>query len=116
MQDTFRPPWFHRNVASEFMGLIHGAYDAKAEGFVPGGASLHNCMSGHGPDASTFEKATSADLSKPDYVRDTMAFMFETRCVIKPTRQALETSQLQAEYFECWQGLKKNFAPPTAKN
>jgi len=116
MQDTFRPPWFHRNVASEFMGLIHGAYDAKAEGFVPGGASLHNCMSGHGPDASTFEKATSADLSKPDYVRDTMAFMFETRCVIRPTRQALETSQLQAEYFECWQGLKKKFAPPAAKS
>jgi homogentisate 1,2-dioxygenase len=55
-EDTFRPPWFHRNVASEFMGLIHGAYDAKAEGFVPGGASLHNCMSGHGPDAATFEK------------------------------------------------------------
>src|SRR5437764_2986997 len=103
MQNTFRPPWFHRNVASEFMGLIHGSYDAKAEGFVPGGASLHNCMSGHGPDASTFEKATSADLSKPDYVRDTMAFMFETRCIIRPTRYALEASQLQAEYFQCWQ-------------
>ena len=65
MQDTFRPPWFHRNVASEFMGLVHGAYDAKAEGFVPGGASLHNSMSGHGPDAETFEKASRADLSKP---------------------------------------------------
>ena len=65
MQDTFRPPWFHRNVASEFMGLIHGAYDAKAEGFVPGGASLHNCMTGHGPDAETFEKAVAADTSKP---------------------------------------------------
>jgi homogentisate 1,2-dioxygenase len=59
-EDTFRPPWFHRNVASEFMGLMHGAYDAKAEGFVPGGASLHNCMSGHGPDAATFDKASSA--------------------------------------------------------
>lgn len=115
MQDTFRPPWFHRNVASEFMGLIHGAYDAKAEGFVPGGASLHNCMTGHGPDAGTFEKASAADLSNPDYVRDTMAFMFETRCVIRPTRQALETSQLQTEYFECWQGLKKNFVAPVSK-
>jgi homogentisate 1,2-dioxygenase len=63
-EDTFRPPWFHRNVASEFMGLIHGAYDAKAEGFVPGGASLHNCMSGHGPDAATFDKASSADTTR----------------------------------------------------
>ena len=63
MQDTFRPPWFHRNVASEFMGLIEGVYDAKAEGFVPGGASLHNCMSGHGPDAATFAKASRADTS-----------------------------------------------------
>ncbi len=109
MQHTFRPPWFHRNVASEFMGLIHGAYDAKAEGFVPGGASLHNCMTGHGPDAGTFERASNADTSKPDYVRDTMAFMFETRCVIRPTRQALGSAQLQAEYFQCWQGLPRQF-------
>src|SRR5262249_21246930 len=81
-EDTFRPPWFHRNVASEFMGLIEGVYDAKAEGFLPGGASLHNCMSGHGPDAATFEKASSADTSQPLHVTDTMAFMFETRAVI----------------------------------
>jgi len=110
-QDTFRPPWFHRNIASEFMGLIHGVYDAKAEGFRPGGASLHNCMSGHGPDAETFAKATRADTSKADYIRDTMAFMFETRCVIRPTRFALESSALQAEYFQCWQGLPRNFNP-----
>ncbi len=109
--DTFRPPWFHRNYASEFMGLIHGVYDAKEEGFLPGGASLHNCMSGHGPDAETFEKASAADTSKPHYVTDTMAFMFETRAVIQPTRFALETAQLQHEYFRCWQGLKKNFDP-----
>ena len=112
MQHTFRPPWFHRNIASEFMGLIHGAYDAKAEGFVPGGASLHNCMTGHGPDAGTFERASNADTSKPDYVEDTMAFMFETRCVIRPTRQALESAQLQAEYFQCWQGLPRQFTGP----
>ena len=109
--DTFRPPWFHRNYASEFMGLIHGVYDAKEEGFLPGGASLHNCMSGHGPDAETFEKASAADTSKPHYVTDTMAFMFETRAVIQPTRYALETAQLQHEYFRCWQGLKKRFSP-----
>ncbi len=111
MEHTFRPPWFHRNVASEFMGLIHGAYDAKAEGFVPGGASLHNCMSGHGPDAETFDKATRADTSKPTYIRDTMAFMFETRGVIRPTQQALEAAQLQPEYYRCWQDLKKHFDP-----
>ncbi|AJX33079.1 homogentisate 1,2-dioxygenase [Burkholderia oklahomensis] len=110
-EDTFRPPWFHRNVASEFMGLVHGVYDAKAEGFVPGGASLHNCMSGHGPDADTFEKASSIDTSKPSKVGDTMAFMFETRTLIRPTRFALDTAQLQANYFECWQGLEKHFNP-----
>jgi len=110
-QHTFRPPWFHRNIASEFMGLIHGVYDAKAEGFLPGGASLHNAMTGHGPDAETFTKASNADTSKPDYVKDTMAFMFETRCVIRPTRFALESAQLQAEYFQCWQGLAKHFDP-----
>jgi homogentisate 1,2-dioxygenase len=110
-EDTFRPPWFHRNVASEFMGLVHGVYDAKSEGFMPGGSSLHNCMSGHGPDAGTFEKASNADTSKPVKVADTMAFMFETRTLIKPTRFALETAQLQAHYYECWQGLTKHFNP-----
>jgi homogentisate 1,2-dioxygenase len=111
MEHTFRPPWFHRNVASEFMGLIQGVYDAKAEGFLPGGASLHNCMSGHGPDAATFETASHADTSKPQRVGDTMAFMFETRCVIRPTRYALESPQLQSDYHECWQGLRKHFDP-----
>ena len=110
-QDTFRPPWFHRNFASEFMGLIEGAYDAKAEGFVPGGASLHNCMSGHGPDADTFAKASAADTSKAHYITDTMAFMFETPAVIQPTKYALETVQLQHEYYRCWQGLQKHFKP-----
>jgi len=108
-QHTFRPPWFHRNVASEFMGLIAGVYDAKAEGFVPGGASLHNCMSGHGPDATTFEKASNADLAKPDVIGGTMAFMFETRKVIRPTQQALAAPQLQGNYYECWQGIAKHF-------
>jgi homogentisate 1,2-dioxygenase len=108
-EDTFRPPWFHRNVASEFMGLIHGEYDAKADGFVPGGASLHNSFSGHGPDAATFEKASSADTGKPNHIVDTMAFMFETRAVIRPTRQALESPRLQRDYAACWQGLKSHF-------
>jgi homogentisate 1,2-dioxygenase len=111
MENTFRPPWFHRNVASEFMGLIHGVYDAKAEGFAPGGASLHNCMTGHGPDAGTFEKASSADTRTPHYIRDTMAFMFETRAVIHPTAQALALPTLQQDYWQCWQGLRRHFDP-----
>jgi homogentisate 1,2-dioxygenase len=98
-------------VASEFMGLIHGAYDAKAEGFVPGGASLHNCMSGHGPDAQTFERASRADTSRPEHVVDTMAFMFETRGVIHPTHTALESRLLQQNYQECWLTLRKQFTP-----
>ncbi len=112
-QDTFRPPWFHRNIASEFMGLVHGAYDAKAEGFVPGGASLHNSMSGHGPDAATFEKASQADLSRADVITDTMAFMFETRGVLRPTRQALDAGHRQADYQQCWHGLASHFTPET---
>ncbi len=111
MQNTFRPPWFHRNVASKFMGLVHGAYDAKAEGFVPGGASLHNSMIGHGPDAATFEKASRADLSKPDHIRDTMAFMFETRCVLRPTRYALDSAERQTDYRRVWDGLARHFDP-----
>ena len=109
--DTFRPPWFHRNIASEYMGLIHGVYDAKEGGFLPGGGSLHNCMTGHGPDAASFAKASAADTTKPDFVGDTMAFMFETRAVIHPTRQALQLPTLQHEYFECWQGIVKHFNP-----
>jgi homogentisate 1,2-dioxygenase len=108
-EHTFRPPYFHRNVASEFMGLIKGAYDAKAGGFVPGGASLHNCMSGHGPDAASFEKASAADTSKPDHVTGTMAFMFETRRVIRPVAQALSSPQLQGDYYSCWQNIHRHF-------
>lgn len=111
MEHSFRPPWFHRNVASEFMGLVAGVYDAKAEGFLPGGASLHNCMSGHGPDAETFARASEADTSKPHKIADTMAFMFETPAVIRPTPYAARSAQLQSDYQRCWQGLRKNFNP-----
>jgi homogentisate 1,2-dioxygenase len=110
-EHTFRPPWFHRNMMNEFMGLVFGEYDAKAEGFLPGGASLHNCMSGHGPDAETFEKASKAEL-KPVKLDNTLAFMFETGLPVRPTKFALETKILQHEYFECWQGLKKHFKAP----
>jgi len=112
MQNTFRPPWFHRNVASEFMGLIHGVYDAKSSGFVPGGASLHNCMSAHGPDAATFQQALEADTTRPHRVAETMAFMFESRMVLKPTRCALQgTPALQQDYMQCWLELGRRFDP-----
>ncbi len=109
-EGTFRPPYFHRNVMNEYMGLISGAYDAKAEGFTPGGGSLHNCMSGHGPDAATFDAATKAKL-EPRYLDDTLAFMFESRFIIRPTRFAMETPALQRDYWQCWKGLRKNFKP-----
>lgn len=107
-EHTFRPPWFHRNFMNEFMGLINGAYDAKAEGFLPGGASLHNCMSGHGPDAETFEKASNGKL-EPQYLDSGLAFMFETRFICRPTSYAMSISELQHEYYICWQDLKKHF-------
>jgi homogentisate 1,2-dioxygenase len=107
-EHTFRPPWFHRNFMNEFMGLVSGEYDSKAEGFLPGGASLHNCMSGHGPDAETFEKATQGKLA-PQYLDAGLAFMFETRFICRPTSYAMSTSELQHEYYICWQDLKKHF-------
>ncbi len=107
-EDTFRPPWYHRNYMSEYMGLILGQYDAKEEGFVQGGGSLHNQMSAHGPDLEGFTKATNAEL-KPEKYEDTLAFMFESRYIIRPTKFAMETDALQSDYHECWQGLKKQF-------
>jgi homogentisate 1,2-dioxygenase len=112
MEHTFRPPWFHRNVASEFMGLIQGVYDAKAEGFVPGGISLHNCMSGHGPDTRTLERALAADTSRPERIRDTMAFMFESRVPIKPTDAAYQSPLRQRDYPACWSGIPARFVDP----
>jgi homogentisate 1,2-dioxygenase len=109
-EHTFRPPYFHRNVMNEYMGLIRGVYDAKAEGFVPGAGSLHNCMSGHGPDAATFDAASAAAL-EPRFLDDTLAFMFETRFVIRPTKFALETPLLQRDYWQCWKGLRRNYRP-----
>jgi homogentisate 1,2-dioxygenase len=105
-EDTFRPPWFHRNVMSEFMGLIHGAYDAKAGGFLPGGASLHNCMSAHGPDRASYERALAAAL-RPEKMENSLAFMFESRWVIRPTHQALDSAALQGDYDSCWDGFPK---------
>ncbi len=107
-ENTFRPPWYHRNYMSEYMGLVYGQYDAKEEGFLPGGGSLHNQMSAHGPDLDAFEKASNADL-QPQKLEGTMAFMFESRYIIRPTKFAMECSQLQSNYFEVWQRLKKNF-------
>jgi len=93
---------------SEYMGLIYGVYDAKEEGFVPGGASLHNAMSAHGPDSATFEKASTVEL-KPHFISDTMAFMFESSLVFNPTSFAINTTIRQKNYQECWAGLKPIF-------
>jgi homogentisate 1,2-dioxygenase len=107
-EDTFRPPWFHRNVMSEAMGLIHGAYDAKAEGFAPGGLSLHNLMSGHGPDVESWRKASEAEL-KPAKIEGTMAFMVETCWPYRPTQWALERAQ--HDYDQAWAGFPKAKLP-----
>jgi homogentisate 1,2-dioxygenase len=107
-EDTFRPPWFHRNVMSEAMGLIHGAYDAKAEGFAPGGLSLHNLMSGHGPDVDSWRKASEAVL-KPVKIEGSMAFMVETCWPYRPTQYALERAQ--SDYDQAWTGFPKATLP-----
>lgn len=110
-ENTFRPPWYHMNVMSEFMGLIYGKYDAKPQGFVPGGFSLHNTMLPHGPDLDAFEAASEADL-KPHKLVDTMAFMFETRFMQHVTEYAATTPALQQDYADYGQKLRKRFVPP----
>ena len=109
-ENTFRPPWFHRNVMSEYMGLVHGAYDAKAGGFLPGGGSLHNSFSAHGPDKASFEKASTAEL-KPQYLGNTLAFMFESRYIFAPTEFALDAPELQDNYDSVW----SDFNPASLK-
>ena len=109
-ENTFRPPWYHMNVMSEFMGLIQGVYDAKPQGFVPGGMSLHNTMLPHGPDTEAFEHASSMEL-KPARQTDTMAFMFETRFPQRVTKHAAEQADLQHDYVDCWNDIKKHFDP-----
>jgi homogentisate 1,2-dioxygenase len=105
-EDTFRPPWFHRNVMSECMGLIYGGYDAKAEGFAPGGLSLHNLMAGHGPDISTWRAANEAEL-RPHKVEGAMAFMVESCWPFRPTEYALESDAFQDDYDAAWGGFPK---------
>jgi len=107
-EDTFRPPWYHRNLMSEFMGLVYGEYDAKPQGFRPGGASLHNCMVPHGPDTEAFEKASAAALS-PQKLDNTLAFMFESRFRFVPTAYALKGGALDGNYAGCWEGLGDRF-------
>jgi homogentisate 1,2-dioxygenase len=109
-ENTFRPPWYHRNIMSEFMGLVYGVYDAKPEGFVPGGMSLHNQMLPHGPDADAFHHASNVEL-KPVKLTNTLAFMFETRFRQRVTSYAAGLDTLQDNYIDCWTGLKKLFNP-----
>ncbi|HWU49633.1 MAG TPA: homogentisate 1,2-dioxygenase [Asticcacaulis sp.] len=109
-EHSFRPPWFHRNIMSEFMGLIEGAYDAKSGGFMPGGASLHTMMSAHGPDRAAHDAAVNAEL-KPHKIEGTMAFMWETRHPLQPTQPAMDASWRQVDYDACWAGFEKAKLP-----
>ncbi len=109
-ENTFRPPWYHRNIMSEFMGLVYGVYDAKPEGFVPGGMSLHNQMLPHGPDSDAFAHASNVEL-KPVKLTNTLAFMFETRFRQRVTKYAASLDTLQDNYIDCWSGLEKQFNP-----
>ncbi|KAL6770098.1 hypothetical protein ACKKBG_A33590 [Auxenochlorella protothecoides x Auxenochlorella symbiontica] len=109
-EHTFKPPYFHRNIMSEFMGLIRGEYDAKAGGFKPGGSSLHMCMTPHGPDTISYEKAILPVAEEPAHLpRDTLAFMFETYYTPRLTAQALGSSSMERGYYQCWSGLKSHF-------
>jgi len=109
-EHTFRPPWFHRNVMSELMGLVRGVYDAKAEGFLPGGISIHNCMSAHGPDVASYEKNIEKKLV-PEKISDTLAFMWESRYAFRPTAAALRAKQRQRDYDKVWDGFRRNPRP-----
>jgi len=109
-ENTFRPPWYHRNIMSEFMGNVYGVYDAKPEGFTPGGISLHNTMLPHGPDVDAFEHNSNVEL-KPVKLKNTLAFMFETRFRQRVTKYAAQSPALQDNYIDCWTGLKKHFDP-----
>jgi homogentisate 1,2-dioxygenase len=109
-ENTFRPPWYHMNVMSEFMGLVYGQYEAKPHGFVPGGISLHNTMLPHGPDVDAFEKASSVEL-KPHRLEATMAFMFETRFMQRVTAYAAQAEERQREYESYGRRLQKHFRP-----
>ncbi|MBT9491759.1 MAG: homogentisate 1,2-dioxygenase [Paucibacter sp.] len=108
-EDSFRPPWYHRNVMSEYMGLVLGQYDAKPEGFKPGGSSLHNAYVPHGPDSEAFSKASTVALA-PHKLDNTLAFMFETRWRLLPTEFALNSDALERNYAACWAGLADNFS------
>ncbi|KAL4194731.1 hypothetical protein AMTRI_Chr05g69960 [Amborella trichopoda] len=109
-EHTFRPPYYHRNCMSEFMGLIYGGYEAKKDGFLPGGASLHSCMTPHGPDTKTFEATVSCEKSsEPFRIADTMAFMFESCLIPRICPWALESPDLDPDYYKCWVGLKSHF-------
>lgn len=109
-EKTFRPPYFHRNCMSEFMGLITGDYDGKSDGFLPGGGSLHSIMTPHGPDAAVFESASTADL-KPVHIGDSnQAFMFETSFMLSLTPWGLETcGKVQHDYYKAWASLDSKF-------
>ncbi len=97
---------------SEFMGLITGEYDAKTGGgFKAAGASLHNIMSAHGPDAETHAKASEAELGPKKVGGGSMAFMFESCLMVGVTEWGLKKcKKVQEDYNqESWTPLKAHF-------
>lgn len=124
MENTFRPPYYHRNTMNEFMGNIAGSYDAKEKGFVPGASSLHSCMSAHGPEAEVLEKASTMELKPTKVGEGCLAFMFETAYTMKVTRKFMHQFDQETEgknvdpngvveedYYKCWEGIKRLFDP-----
>lgn len=109
-ENTFRPPWYHRNCMSETMGLIYGIYEAKKDGFLPGGMSLHSCMTPHGPDAQTFEAASKAELHPERVAEGSLAFMFES-CYLFHVTKHFQSNYIDKDYYKCWQGLVSHFDP-----
>lgn len=110
-EHTFRPPYYHRNCMSEFMGLVRGVYEAKQEGFLPGGGSLHSCMTPHGPDTTTFDVHSTVPLTPVKIPDTTLAFMFESTYMFSMSKYAQETQLIDEDYYKCWEGLSSKFDP-----
>lgn len=114
-ENTFRPPYYHRNTMNEYMGNIYGQYDAKEKGFAPGCSSLHLTMTPHGPDSEAFEKGSTVEL-KPQKYTGTLSFMFESTLLFKVSVRSQDLIKRDDEYYKCWKKLTNNFKLPEGTN